>query len=363
MTTTINIRGLLTREPSPFGSDYIELREEIESTLARGDDVVLDVDSHGGDLIGVKALADFIFSHRDRITAHVSGVCASAAYYIASAAGHISAPEDAIIGSVGTIGWPPDIGDAKVATLSPLKNSGDDLQGLLDDGCERFLRDVARYRGFSGSLEEVATKVGAGAMLTARDALSHQLIDEVKSMDDDINKTELDDEGISSVLTTMAETVKRLASENEELRAKVDSADERIGLLEQRLDAMKGAEEEAPAAECDEELKSEGEAPLEEEEKKEDDELMACVISTFKSKGLINAEQEAFASKLAKRDPKICCEYLSQSRPIVPGKMSISAKGHAPVAKTRHEKTLQRMQATGEDYAHALAYCIGKENK
>lgn len=353
---TIAIRGMLTREPTPISMSYAEIREWLDSALDQDDDITLDIDSHGGDSIGVKALADYIFEHREKITAYVSGVCASAAYYIAAATSHISAAEDAIVGSVGTIGWPPEIGDAKVATLSPLKNSGEDLQEILDDSCERFLRDVARYRGFEGELSELSEKVGAGAMLTARDALSRQLIDEVHTMDDDINKTELDEEGLAAMLPKLIEKVSELA-------AKVDSADERVGLLEQRLDELKKVdEEEAPAAECDEEAKSEDEVPPEEEEKKED-EIMACVIDAAKAAGLIRSGDEAFARKLAMSSPALFRDYLV-TRPKTSGittKMSMTTKTHAPVAKTRNERAKQIMQATGCDYAHALAQCMSKE--
>lgn len=348
---TIAIRGMLTREPTPISMSYAEIREWLDSALDQDDDITLDIDSHGGDSIGVKALADFIFEHRDRIEAYVSGVCASAAYYIAAATKRISAAEDAIVGSVGTIGWPPEIGDAKVATLSPRKNSGEDLQEILDDSCERFLRDVARYRGFEGELSELSEKVGAGAMLTARDALSRQLIDEVRTMDDDINKTELDEEGLAAMLPKLIEKVSELA-------AKVDSADERVGLLEQRFDELKKVdEEEAPAAECDEEAKSEEEVPPKEEEKKED-EIMACVIDAAKASGLIKTGDEAFARKLAMTNLSLFRDYLmSRPKPITT-KMSLGTKTHAPVPKTRNERAKQIMQAQGCDYVTALAKCM-----
>lgn len=355
------VRGMLSREPDPFCVSYPQIKDAIAEGLDAGDDIQLDIDSHGGDSIGVKALADYIFEHREKIIAYVSGVCASAAYYIAAATSHISAAEDAIVGSVGTIGWPPEIGDAKVATLSPLKNSGEDLQAILDDSCERFLRDVARYRGFSGELSELSKQVGAGAMLTARDALSHQLIDEVKTMDDEIDRNELDAEGVAAMLPKLVEQMNRM-------EAKIDSADERVGLLEQRLDELKKVdEEEAPAAECEEEVKSaegdEEQPAAENDEEKE--EIMACLLSVLRADGRIRAKEEDAARKLQKKDFGLFkAIYVESDRDIVtPVKMSLSSKTHAPVAKTRHEKTLQRMLATGEDYAHALAYCIGKENR
>lgn len=353
----INIRGMLTREPDPFcEQSYSEIREALDHALAGDDEIVLDIDSHGGDSIGVKALADYVFANRDRISAHVSGVCASAAYYIAAATRRITAAEDAIVGSVGTIGWPPDVGDAKVATLSPLKNSGEDLQAILDDGCERFLRDVARYRNLSGSLEEIAQQVGAGAMLTAREALSRQLIDEV-TMDDEVNKTELDVEGIAAMLPKLLEKIDQLAE-------KVDSADERVGLLEQRLDELKKVDENEAAAACeDDESKSEDVVDDVVDDDKDKDEIMACVIDAAKAAGLIRAADETFARRLAMASPALFRDFLT-SRPragATSAKLSMAAKSHEPVAKTRNERAKQIMQAKGCDYATALAECITKE--
>lgn len=348
----INIRGMLTREPDPFcEQSYAEIRDALDNALAGNDEIVLDIDSHGGDSIGVKALADYVFANRDRISAHVSGVCASAAYYIAAATKRITAAEDAIVGSVGTIGWPPDIGDAKVATLSPLKNSGDDLQAILDDGCERFLRDIARYRNFPGDLDEIAKQVGAGAMLTAREALSRHLIDEVNNMDDELNKNELDVEGIAAMLPKLLEKIDAIAE-------KVDSADERVGLLEQRLDELKKVDENEAAAACDEdEAKSED---VVEGDDKDKDEIMACVIDAAKAAGLIRSADETFARKLAMANPSLFRDFLT-SRPKAStstAKLSMAAKSHEPVAKTRNERAKQIMQAKGCDYATALAQCI-----
>lgn len=353
----INIRGMLTREPDPFcEQSYSEIREAIDHALAGNDEIVLDIDSHGGDSIGVKALADYVFANRERIAAHVSGVCASAAYYIAAACRRITAAEDAIVGSVGTIGWPPDVGDAKVATLSPLKNSGDDLQAILDDGCERFLRDIARYRNFSGDLEEIAQQVGAGAMLTAREALSRNLIDEVSNMDDEANKTELDVEGIAAMLPKLLEKIDQLAE-------KVDSADERVGLLEQRLDELKKVDENEAAAACDEDESKSEDVVEDDADDKDKDEIMACLIDAAKAAGLIRASDETFARRLAMASPALFRDFLT-SRPkagATSAKLSMAAKSHEPVARTRNERAKQIMQTKGCDYATALAECITKE--
>lgn len=358
MTAQIMVRGVLVREPDPILQSYEELAQIIDEQLAAGEDIVLDFDCHGGEAIGVKALADKIYSNRDKITAYVSGYCASAAYYLAAACSRITAAEDAIIGSVGAIAWPPDIGDAKVATLSPLKNSGDDLQAIVDDSCERFLVDVARYRGIAGTVEEIAEKVGSGALMTAREAMNHNLIDEVR-MDDQVDRGELDEAGMASVIDQMA---RRL----DEMDAKLASADERIGLLEERLDALKAETE--PEGDVSEECRpqaadgEEPDLPAEDKEDEKKDEIMECLFSAYKREGKIPAREEAGARRLMNSDFSLFRE-IYEGRTTAPTRLSMSAKTKAPAGRTRDERARQYMQTAGCSYAAALAHEMEKEMK
>lgn len=356
----INIRGFLVREPDAMLQSYADIEAELDKGLAAGEPIVLDVDCRGGDAIGVKALADKIFAHRDQITAYVSGYCASAAYYLTAATSRITAAQDAIIGSVGAMAWPPERGDAKVATLSPLKNSGEDLQAIVDDSCERFLADVARYRGFSGSVEEVSKQVGSGALFTAREALSHNLIDEV-DMEDQIDREDVNEAGVAALLP-------KIMAKLDELASKMASADERVGLLEERLDALK--KEDTPEGEVSEECRpkaAEGEE-LPPEEKKEDEaekqaQIVDCLIDCLKRDGKILAKEESRAIRLLNADVSLFKEIFVQRQSAPMERMSMAAKSAEPVGKTRNERARQYMQRTGCSYTEALAREIEQENR
>lgn len=353
----IKIRGFLTREPDPVLLSYQVIGEAIDRAIDAGEDVVLDIDSGGGDAIGVRALAESIYTRRDKISAYVSGYAASAAYYIAAACGRIVAAEDAAIGSVGSIAWPPELGDAKVAKLSPLKNSGEDLQGIVDDACERFLADVAKYRGFSGSPEEISVRCGEGALMPARKALELQLIDEVKDMDE-LDREELDAEGIATMLP-------KIVAWLDELAQKLDSADERIGLIEERMRAdEEPAAEGEPAEKC--EVKSEDLNVDEEEKKDEDDktaDIVDCLIDCLKRDGKISAKEESRAIRLLNADVSLFKDIFVKRETPSLGRVSMPTKSAQQVeGKTRNERARNYMKLTGCTYAAALAREIEKES-
>lgn len=67
--------------------------------------ILLSINSPGGVVAGTKELADFIASAaaKKRMAAYVDGLCASAAFWLASATGSIYAPKTAQVGSIGVI--------------------------------------------------------------------------------------------------------------------------------------------------------------------------------------------------------------------------------------------------------------------
>ncbi|MGB0889693.1 MAG: S49 family peptidase, partial [Solirubrobacterales bacterium] len=67
------------------------------------DELVLEIDSPGGAALGLQSIADAIWDVRKQktTTAVVSGMAASAAYFLASQAETVVAEADAIVGSIG----------------------------------------------------------------------------------------------------------------------------------------------------------------------------------------------------------------------------------------------------------------------
>lgn len=104
----VPLMGPLTKGLSKFGgSSTVDTRRALRHA-ARNDDVhavVLHVDSPGGHVAGVQELADDVarMAAIKPTVAHVDDLGASAAYWVASQTGRITANSTAEIGSIGTM--------------------------------------------------------------------------------------------------------------------------------------------------------------------------------------------------------------------------------------------------------------------
>jgi ClpP class serine protease len=162
--------------------------------------IVLHFDSQGGTVTGVHEFAGQIFAARNAkpVVAYVSGVCASAAYWLASAAGRVVADETAILGSIGVIAaWTDDTEARKSAGLTdyevvssqspnkrldPTSKEGRAaLQRLLDTDADIFIADVARNRG--KRVSTVAEQFGQGGVMHAAEAVKVGMADEIGSLE------------------------------------------------------------------------------------------------------------------------------------------------------------------------------------
>lgn len=166
------VRGALFRHASMFSNissatSYGELRKDFQSLL--DDDsikgIVWDFDSPGGEVNGVAELADAIYKARGKkpMVAYASGLCASAAYWLASAVGDIYCSPTSELGSIGCKMLLVDESKknemegrkeiAIVSSQSPAKASDPNdggylarLQRQCDELADVFIRSVATYR-------------------------------------------------------------------------------------------------------------------------------------------------------------------------------------------------------------------------
>lgn len=165
--------------------------------------IVLDMDSPGGEVSGCSELSDLIYSARGTkpVTAYVSGYCASAAYWIASAADRIVCSPTSMLGSIGVRTALVDRSkqDAAagvkridiVSSQSPYKvtdpSKDEDLarvQKQIDDLGAVFVSSVARNRGVSDQV--VTTRYGKGDCIVGAGAVSAGLADAVGTIGDAI---------------------------------------------------------------------------------------------------------------------------------------------------------------------------------
>lgn len=110
----VRVRGPLDRETAVSGwtgkrlsTGYGDIRSAVETAAAdpSATAVLLALDSPGGAVGGCKELADVIaaVAARKPVAAYADGLCASAAYWLASATGRVFAPVTAQVGSIGVV--------------------------------------------------------------------------------------------------------------------------------------------------------------------------------------------------------------------------------------------------------------------
>ncbi len=162
--------------------------------------IILDIDSPGGLLVGTQEFADMVFDARKAkpITAYVTGMAASAGYWIASSASEVVMADTAEAGSIGVVTTYFDWSkfDEKlgvreieiVSSQSPLKRARpttetgrDAIQARVDHQADIFIDRVARNRGVSR--DTVANEFGQGDLLVGERAVEAGLADRLGSLD------------------------------------------------------------------------------------------------------------------------------------------------------------------------------------
>jgi len=156
--------------------------------------IVLNIDSPGGAVTGVDALAQTIRDARGkkRITAFVTGQAASAAYWVASAADEIVASPAALLGSIGVVATFAK-SDGKtvqiVSSQSPNKRPDveseagrAEVQKLVDAVGQVFVDSVAENRAISPA--NVIERFGRGRMWVAASAVAVGMADRVGMLEE-----------------------------------------------------------------------------------------------------------------------------------------------------------------------------------
>jgi ClpP class serine protease len=159
--------------------------------------ILLHMDTPGGEVNGVAEFADMVYAARGKkpIYAYVGGLCASAGYWIGSAADVIICDQTAMLGSIGVIAAVPDpaydsAGDVVfVSSQSPKKRPDPttaegktDIQSTIDSLAQIFVETVARNRGVTA--DTVLESFGQGGVFVGKDAIAAGLADRLGSYED-----------------------------------------------------------------------------------------------------------------------------------------------------------------------------------
>ncbi|MGU3417661.1 S49 family peptidase [Methylobacterium sp. D54C] len=159
--------------------------------------IMLMVDSPGGSPTGINALADQIYAMRGtkQVLAHVSGSAASAAYWLASAAGELVVEKTSIVGSIGVVAAiskqvePDANGELAIEIVSsnapnkrpdPQTDDGQaEIRSLLDSIETQFIADVARGRKTTAA--KVKSDFGGGGSRVGAAAVAAGMADRVQT--------------------------------------------------------------------------------------------------------------------------------------------------------------------------------------
>jgi signal peptide peptidase SppA len=164
--------------------------------------IVIDIDSPGGTVDGCDELATEIFQARGQkpITAIANTLCASAAYYIGSAASELVVTPSGLVGSIGVYMAHTDTSEkdakdgvkttvisygkykAEGALGKPLGEEGIAYaQSIVDAFGEQFVKAVARNRGVA--VAAVRSGYGEGRVVTAKQAVELGMVDRIATFD------------------------------------------------------------------------------------------------------------------------------------------------------------------------------------
>lgn len=152
--------------------------------------IILDIDSPGGQVNGVSDIAQMVraASTRKPVIAHVSGMAASAGYWIASAAPQIVVSDTAQVGSIGVVSTVYIDDDDSIVEIVSSQSPGKRPDVRTDEGRAQIQRDtdaiaqifvetVAANRGVTA--DKVLTDFGKGGLLVGRDAVAAGMADRV----------------------------------------------------------------------------------------------------------------------------------------------------------------------------------------
>lgn len=250
---------------------YSRLRATVESLLS--DDgvkaICIEINSPGGDVNGLFECCEYISNAKEEkpIHAHVTGLCCSAAYAIAASCTDISATETSEIGSVGVYSVAIDTSEAekKAGILTRIfrsKNAENkNKSAFSEEGAKERQERIDFYEdcfytvlseGREMDREKCIDLFGHGDVFLAVDALERNMIDDVASYDEWINKLtssdEEEDEGEDMDITKMtaeekSEVFKALVADNPSLlaeaeeKARVNERERVMGLMAQKCEA------------------------------------------------------------------------------------------------------------------------------
>lgn len=216
---------------------YEDIADDILQAKDDNNDIlILDIDSGGGMVNGISQVIESIAIAKQKKTiyAFVSGICASAAYWIASQCDKVYIDGTAQVGSIGAMiaGYAFDLESMGikefrfVSEVSPNKNPpvgsdefNDEMQETVNVAGRLFVEAVAKGRNVT--FEKVVNDFGGGKMFFSQEAISRGMVDAVgtiKTLIEEVYMSEKKDTVTADKPTVDIEAIKVEAIANERSR-------------------------------------------------------------------------------------------------------------------------------------------------
>ena len=193
----IGIFGVLGQNDWFADSDYSAIRADLKRALADPSVKTIDlfIDSPGGSVLGLPETADAIHAanRQKPVRAFVTGIAASAAYWLASQASTVSLTPSGEVGSVGVLDLHADISKAldvagvKITAVTagehkteraPFNALSDDAKAHMQTEVNRWYADfLSAIRRGRGARVSADSNFGAGRMLSSGAALAAGMVD------------------------------------------------------------------------------------------------------------------------------------------------------------------------------------------
>lgn len=216
MVGVINIHGVIAQHArqvdnvsGPGGTSCERVSLALRQALADPNigSILFNIDSPGGNVFGVQALADEILAARGRkrMVAQANSLMASAAYWIGCCADEIVVTPGGQVGSIGVVALHEDISEAAAKagvkftfihagkykvegnSFEPLgEEARSAIQADVDAYYRDFVRGVAKARGVS--VRDVLDGFGQARTVKDADAVKERMADRVATMDDTLNR-------------------------------------------------------------------------------------------------------------------------------------------------------------------------------
>jgi signal peptide peptidase SppA len=212
----VDVNGIIAKRMDMFdeicygGTSTEKLMKDFRTAIdsPQVQSIVLNIDSPGGEAFGINELSQAIYDARGKkpITAYVSGLGCSGAYWLASAADEVVTDKSAFLGSIGVVtAWTDDKGfyealgirrETIVSSNAPYKRLDFDndahraeLQRELDSIEKVFHKAVARNRKVT--VGQVINDFNKGGVLAGADAVKAGMADRTGSLEEVIKELQL----------------------------------------------------------------------------------------------------------------------------------------------------------------------------